>query len=189
MTKDFMKIHSGVPMLASDKANISIGRYTYGSPKLMTWTDRDKITIGSFCSLADEVVIFGGGEHRTDWFTTYPLRIIFELPGAGQDGHPHTKGETRIGNDVWIGYGAMILSGVSVGDGAVIGADSVVTRDVPPYTIVAGNPCKVIKYRFNEEVRSLLLDLKWWEWPIEKIIANVNTLCSNDIERLKKLKP
>lgn len=183
-----LKLNPEIPLLTSTKPNIKVGRYSYGNPKLLTWSDKESITIGSFCSIADEVVIFGGGEHRPDWITTSPIRVMFNLPGAMDDGHPHTKGETRIGNDVWIGYRAMILSGVTVGDGAIIGAGAVVTKDVPPYSIVAGNPAKVVKYRFDEETREVLLRIKWWEWEIEKIVDNVHILCSNDIDAFKKLK-
>lgn len=175
------------PMIKSDRPNISVGHYTYGHPKFITYTNKDFITIGSFCSIADDVVIFGGGEHRTDWITTYPLRIVFKLPFANEDGHPHTKGETRIGNDVWIGYRAIILSGVTIGDGAVIGAGSVVTKDVPPYVIVAGNPARVVKHRFDERFINELMAAKWWFWPIEKIIKNVDVLCGNDVERLRDI--
>jgi chloramphenicol O-acetyltransferase type B len=176
-----------VAFITSKNPNITVGRYSYGAPRFMTYTDRDRISIGSFCSIAEEVVIFGGGEHRIDWITTYPLRIALELPGALQDGHPATKGETRIGNDVWIGYGAMILSGIVVGDGAVIGAASVVTKDVPPYGIVGGNPAKLIKHRFENSAIDELLRIRWWDWPLEKIKANVHVLCSSDVEALKKI--
>ncbi len=182
-----VSIETKIPMLISDSPNVVVGQYTYGNPKLLTWTDKDRINIGSFCSIAEEVVIFGGGEHRVDWFTTYPIRIVFGLFGAGEDGHPHTKGNTEIGNDVWIGYGAKILSGVSIGSGAVIGAGSVVSKDIPPYAVAAGNPCKLIKYRFEEHIRELLLEAKWWEWPVEKIISNVHLLCGDDIDALRRV--
>jgi acetyltransferase-like isoleucine patch superfamily enzyme len=150
----------------------------------MLWDDSERIQIGSFCSIANEVVIFGGGEHRTDWVTTYPLRIAFGDLLESRDGHPATKGKTTIGNDVWIGFRAMLLSGVTIGDGAVIAAGAVVAADVPPYAIVAGNPAKVIRYRFEPNAIQKLLELAWWEWDFNKIKANVSLLCSTNIENL-----
>lgn len=175
-----VKVNPDISILTSEKENIRVGRYTYGNPKFLTWSDEERITIGSFCSISGEVVIFGGGEHRADWITTSPIRIMFDLEGARQDGIPCTKGETRIGNDVWIGYGALVLSGVTVGDGAVIGARAVVTKDVEPYSIVAGNPARVIKKRFDAHIIEDFLKIKWWEWPVKKIIDNVDLLCGND---------
>lgn len=170
--------------LTSDDPRVEVGHYTYGDPKFLMWSDRECIRIGKFCSIADDVTIFGGGEHRTDWVTTYPLRIIFGEKGAGSDGHPHTKGATTIGDDVWLGNGATILSGVTIGSGAVIGARSVITRDVPPYAIVAGNPGRVIRMRFSSEQIDNLLSMAWWDWPIEKIRAEIPVLCSADMGRM-----
>jgi acetyltransferase-like isoleucine patch superfamily enzyme len=147
-------MQSKIPELIPTDSRVSVGRFTYGNPQFMLWDDSERIQIGSFCSIASEVVIFGGGEHRTDWVTTFPLRIAFGDPLAGKDGHPASKGETRIGNDVWIGFRAMVLSGVTIGDGVVIGTGAVVAADVPSYAIVAGNPAKVIEK---------LLALRWWE--------------------------
>lgn len=149
----------------------------------MLWDESERIRIGSFCSIADEVVIFGGGEHRTDWATTFPLRIAFGDPLAGKDGHPVSKGETKIGSDVWIGFRVIVLSGVTIGDGAVIGAGAMVAADVPPYAIVAGNPAEVIRYRFPPNDIQRLLSLCWWDWDIDKIKENVPLLCSENIER------
>jgi len=131
----------------------SIGRFSYsysvpdvveGTPNLAT------LRIGSFCSIANNVTIFLDGEHRTDWVTTYPFNLILD-DFKSIKGHPKTKGSVIIGNDVWIGMNAMILSGVTIGDGAVIWANSVVSKDVAPYTIVAGNPARVIRQRFDQE--------------------------------------
>lgn len=174
--------HGFIPPLTSTDPRISVGRYTYGSPQLKVWSEEERIQIGAFCSIADGVIIFGGGEHRLDWVTTYPLRIALNSPGAGQDGHPHTKGATVIGNDVWIGHGAMIVSGVTVGDGACIGAGAVVSRDVPPYSVVAGNPAKVVRTRYDAATVTRLQSIAWWNWPIERIRAFEALLCSRDIE-------
>lgn len=167
-----------LPELQPDDPRVSVGHFTYGNPRLMLWDERERISIGKFCSIADEVTIFGGGEHRTDWVTTFPLRIAFGLEGAWQDGIPATKGKTEIGNDVWIGYGATILSGVRVGDGAVIGAHALVAGDIPPYAVVGGNPARVLKLRFQQAVISRLLDIRWWDWPIHEVRAVTDLLCS-----------
>jgi chloramphenicol O-acetyltransferase type B len=182
-------MQSKIPELISTDARVSVGRFTYGNPQLMLWDDAERIQIGSFCSIANEVVIFGGGEHRIEWATTFPLRIAFDDPLAGKDGHPASKGATKIGNDVWIGFRTIVLSGVNVGDGAVIGAGSVVASDVPPYAIVAGNPAKVLRYRFSAAEIEKLHELRWWEWNINKIKDNLSMLCSSDITALIKNEP
>lgn len=173
---------SCIPQLVSDDSRISVGRFTYGDPVFKLWGVGERIVIGSFCSIADGVTIFGGGEHNTRWVTTYPLRIAFGDPLAGKDGHPATKGETRIGSDVWIGDGASILSGVIVGDGAVVGARAVVAQDVPAYHIVAGNPARIVRRRFSNENVAALLEIAWWNWEVERIRAASALLCSDDIE-------
>ncbi|WP_279362441.1 CatB-related O-acetyltransferase [Xanthomonas sacchari] len=173
--------HGAIPPLVSNDPRITVGRFTYGEARFKVWTEAERIQIGAFCSIAEGVIIFGGGEHRSDWITTYPLRIAFGSPGAGQDGLPHTKGPTIIGNDVWIGHGAMVLSGVTVGDGACIGAGAVVSKDVPPYAIVAGNPARLVRMRFDAQSVARLLEIRWWDWPIEKIRAFESLLSDSDI--------
>lgn len=177
-------MQSEIPELIPTDLRVSVGRFTYGNPQFMLWDDSERISIGSFCSISNEVVIFGGGEHNTDWVTTFPLRIAFGEPLANKDGHPASKGETKIGNDVWIGFRAMVLSGVNIGDGAVIGAGAVVAADVPPYAIVVGNPAKVIRYRFAPNEIQELLKILWWEWDINKIQATSSLLCSTNIKEL-----
>lgn len=159
---------------------LSIGVGTYGSPLIYTWDEKTRIEFGKYCSIAADVKIIAGGEHRLDWITTYPFT---EFPRAwagaiGVEGHPATKGDVIIGNDVWIGNGVTILSGVEIGDGAVIAAGSVVTRPIPPYSIAGGVPAKVIRLRFTPEIIDALLILKWWDWPIYKIQANLKSLLS-----------
>ncbi len=153
----------------------SIGKYSYGSP--MPNLKADKF----FCSIAEDVTIVLGREHRPDWVTTYPFNIVFD-EFKSYKGHPATKGSVTIGNDVWIGTKAFILSGVTIGDGAVIGANSLVATDVEPYTIVAGNPAKVIRKRFNQETIDKLLKIKWWNWDIQRIKDNMHLLLSNKVD-------
>lgn len=171
-----------VEILRSNDPRISVGEGTYGKPRFLLWDELERIEIGKYCSIAEDVTIFGGGEHRTDWVTTYPLRIAFGDPHANKDGHPANKGPTIIGNDVWLGFRAVIMSGVKIGSGAVVGACAVVTKDVPPYSIVAGNPARVVKKRFEARQIESLLSIQWWEWPMEEIHKSMPMLCSSNID-------
>jgi Acetyltransferase (isoleucine patch superfamily) len=134
----------------------------------------DQLIIGKFCSIASDVkFIMNGGNHRTDWLTNYPFPVFGNgWESAMPDSWPF-KGNTVIGNDVWIGYGATIMPGIKIGDGAIIGAQSVVTRDVPPYSIVGGNPAKEIRKRFEDSVIEDLLNIRWWDWDIQKITRHL----------------
>jgi len=174
------------------KSHISIGRFTYGfeTLRVLQWNEGAALRIGSFCSIAEGATIFLGGEHRSDWITTFPFGHMFqdELGNVGLEGHPATKGDVVIGDDVWIGGQATILSGISIGCGAIVAANSTVTRDVSPYEIVGGNPAKLIRRRFEPEIISLLIELSWWNLPIESIRELAPTLCSNpDTEILRSL--
>lgn len=161
------------------------GRYTYGAPQVIVHEgDTGHLSVGAYCSIALEVQIALGGEHRTDWVSTYPFRALNGLPGAYEDGHPATRGDVTIGNDVWLGRGCMIRSGVTIGDGAVVGAQAVVTRDVEPYTIVAGNPARVIRRRFTKRQIARLLVVRWWDWPHEEILRVVHLLNGPDVDAL-----
>jgi acetyltransferase-like isoleucine patch superfamily enzyme len=162
-----------------------IGPYSYGQPVVLHADEPGGVSlvIGKYCSIADGVRILLGGEHRLDWVTTYPFpALLEEWPEAkGVRGTPATKGDVVIGNDVWIGHGATLLSGVTVGDGAVIGAMSVVTRDVEPYAIVAGNPAVEVRKRFDEETVARLLEVRWWDWPVERVREFIPALCSGGV--------
>lgn len=157
-----------------------IGDWTYGNPRIRSWREGATLKIGRFCSLAEGATILLGGEHRIDWIATHPVNILFgtkRVPGL-----PRSKGDVIIGNDVWIGTDALILSGVEIGNGAVIAARSVVTEDVAPYSIMAGNPAKHIKFRFSESIIDDLQKIAWWDWPLSKIEEAWPLLLSSDIE-------
>lgn len=166
-----------------------VGDYTYGVPRVRWWGEPARLRIGKFCSIADDVRIFLGGNHRVDWVSTYPFTAFADRWPKAQDiqGHPTTGGDVTIGNDVWIASTVLILSGVTIGDGAAIGSGAVVTRDVEPYSIVVGNPAREIAKRFDDDTIQFLLELRWWDWPEEKIRRHVDILCSTDIVRLRRL--
>lgn len=148
--------------------------------------DVDKLKIGKFCSIGSGAtfIMAGNQGHRYDWITSYPFYYT-NLNENSKDGYVRS-GDTVVGNDVWIGTEVIIMSGIKINDGAVIGTKAVVTKDVEPYTIVAGNPAKPIKKRFSQDEIQMLLEIKWWNWPIEKIKENIPILCSNNIKLLYK---
>lgn len=180
--------------------NIIIGDYTYyddeNNPEnfernVLYHYDfiGDKLIIGNFCAIATGAkFIMNGANHRMDSFSSFPFAIFGgswrEALKDGPLGAP-PKGDTIVGNDVWIGYGATIMPGVTIGDGAIIAAHSVVTADVEPYAIVGGNPAKMIKHRFDAEVRETLLQVQWWHWDIKKITRNIKAIFGTDLEALK----
>lgn len=147
----------------------------------------DRLIIGKFCSIASDVkFIMNGGNHRTDWFTNYPFPIFGQgWEVAMPDEWPH-KGDTVIGNDVWIGYGATLMPGVQVGDGAIVAAQAVVTKSVPPYAVVGGNPAQIIRYRFDEATVEALLEIQWWHWEIERITRHLRAICGADLVALRE---
>lgn len=154
-----------------------MGKYSYGDPRVRFFAgDHADVHVGRFCSIGPDVEFMVGGNHRVDWVSTYPVRVRHQLPGALVDGHPSSKGDIHVGNDVWIGSGARILSGVHVGDGAVIASFAVVARDVRPYAIVAGNPAREIRCRFDDNTVEQLLNVAWWNWDLQKVIKNVDLI-------------
>ena len=147
----------------------------------------DKLIIGKFCAIAKGVqFIMNGANQSMAGFSTYPFYIFGNGWEASQ---PHAsdlpdKGDTVIGNDVWIGYQALIMPGIKIGNGAIISSRSVVTSDVPAYSIMGGNPARVIRQRFNDETISILEKLAWWDWPVEKITQNLPAIRSANVEAL-----
>jgi acetyltransferase-like isoleucine patch superfamily enzyme len=166
-----------------ERGLLVIGRHTYGAPHIWNYHGSErKVTIGSFCSIGPNVEIITGGIHPTDWISTYPFRVQWKMKGAFEDGMPSSNGEVVIGSDVWLGTGATLLSGVHIGHGSVVAAKSVVTKDVPPYAMVAGVPAKIIRYRFDPEIIQRLLEIAWWEWDDARIREAVPRLSSSHVD-------
>lgn len=166
-----------------EKDIVVMGRHSYSVPVVHLHTGDDvRVTVGSWSALAGGVEILPGGNHRIDTVAGFPIRRRLGLPGVEASGQPWSKGDVHIGNDVWIGRGAKVLGGVTIGDGAVVAAYSVVTRDVPPYAIVAGVPARVAKYRFEEHVVAALGRIRWWDWDDARVIAAVDELTGDDVE-------
>ena len=157
----------GVTRYNVGNSRVEIGRYTYGTKKLaiLQWREGASLTIGSFCSVSGRMTVYLGGNHRVDWGTTYPFGHVFVGAFGGREitGHPHTNGDVTIGNDVWIGMNVTVMSGVTIGDGAVIAANSTVGKSVGPYEIWGGNPARLIKPRFAEDIARRLHALRWWD--------------------------
>lgn len=153
--------------------------------------NHDKLKIGKFCSIAcGAKFLFNSANHTMASLSTYPFPLFFEEWGLEKQSVTKAwdnKGDINIGNDVWIGYEAVLFAGVTVGDGAVIGTRAVVTKDVPPYTIVGGIPAKTIKRRFSDEKIEQLLKMRWWDWSEEKIAGNIQAIQSGCMEQLKEV--
>ena len=184
-----------------DAPNIEIGDFTYYDDPLGPdkFVERcvlhhypfigDKLIIGRFCAIAEGArFIMNGANHALSGFSTYPFNIFGHGWEEGFD--PDTwsrelRGDTVIGNDVWIGMEAVVLPGLHIGDGSIVAARSVVSHDVPPYSIVAGNPAKLVKARFDAGTVRRLLAVAWWDWPVEKITRNLDAIRGSDIARLE----
>jgi acetyltransferase-like isoleucine patch superfamily enzyme len=136
--------------------------------------------IGKYCSLADGITVIAGGEHDKDWFSTYPFIELWHMDELTFMKKKRYKGDIIIENDVWIGNNVTILSGVTIGNGAVIAAGSVIVKNVEPYSIVGGNPARIIKHRFSNSIIERLNKLQWWDWPEEKIRNNLRLLNNVD---------
>jgi virginiamycin A acetyltransferase len=180
------------------RPNIEVGDYTYyDDPRGPSEFEAnvlyhfefngDRLIIGKFCSIAAEVrFIMNGGNHPTSWLTTYPFPIFGQGWEAAMPPSWPTKGDTVVGHDVWLGYSALIMPGVRIGNGAIVATRSVVTKDVPSYAIVGGNPATVLRYRFDEPTIQRLESLAWWDWDAAKITRNVRALCDGDLDALER---
>lgn len=183
------------------RPQISVGDYTYyddsdGAADFESHVTHhypflgDRLVIGKFCAIAKGIeFVMNGANHRMNSVTTYPFNI---MGGGWEKSAPALcdlpfKGDTVVGNDVWIGQNVTVMPGVHIGDGAIIAANSVVTKAVPSYHIVGGNPCKIIRKRFDDALIAYLLVLKWWDWPAQKIFENLDALCSADLERIRRI--
>lgn len=183
------------------RPNIVVGDYTYyDDPEGPERFEKnvlyhfdflgDRLIIGKFCAIAAGTrFIMNGGNHFMGGFTTYPFTIFGDGWNTALPALPEFpfKGDTVVGNDAWLGYESLIMPGLKIGHGAVVAARSVVTKDVPPYAVVAGNPARIVRTRFSDEVVELLLRLAWWDRPAEWITRHIPVLCGNDPERLREL--
>ena len=187
-----------------DDPSISVGEYTIYDDFVRDPRDfqrnnvlyhypinRERLVIGKFCSIAcGAKFLFNSANHTLRSLSTYIFPVLFEEWGLDVERIPEAwdnRGDIVIGNDVWIGYEAVVLAGVTIGDGAVIGTRAVVTRDVPPYTIVGGVPAKPIRTRFPEKTIQQLLELRWWDWPPERVASGIDAIQSGDLEALRRL--
>jgi chloramphenicol O-acetyltransferase type B len=172
---------ASVQFLADRYPEYPIGTGSYGDLNVRHPNSEAKLVMGKYCSVAKGAQVFLGGEHQIEWVTTYPFSVL-DPDFWDIRGHPKTKGDVVIGNDVWIGAEAIIMSGVTIGDGAIIAARAVVVKDVAPYAIVGGNPAKFIKFRFDEMTIERLLAIKWWDWPEARIKSSIPQMLKPDVE-------
>lgn len=184
------------------RPNIEVGEYTYyddidGAERFEERVTHhypfigDKLVIGKFCAIGRGVeFIMNGANHRMCSVSTYPFNIMgegWEKCTPRLDDLP-LKGDTVVGNDVWFGQNVTVMPGVHIGDGAIIAANSVVASDIPPYCVAGGNPCRIIRKRFDDELIAYLLELKWWDWPPEKIMRNLEKLCNGDLHEIREIR-
>lgn len=152
--------------------------------------NKDRLIIGKFCSIAcGAKFLFNSANHALASFTTYPFPIFYDEWGTGQQVTDawDNKGDIVLGNDVWLGFESVVLAGAHIGDGAIVATRAVVTRDVPPYTIVGGVPARPIRKRFSDEVIELLQASQWWDWDVEKLRPRIPALCRGDVGALREM--
>ncbi len=174
------KLHRAQEKFRERYPHYPIGVGTYGMPEVHDWNEGSTLRIGSYSSIAGNVQIYLGGHHRIDWVSCFPFPAFVEEAAHIPD-YGGTRGDVLIGSDVWLCSNSIVLSGVSIGHGAVVANGSVVSRDVAPYSVVAGNPAQHLRWRFPEEQRQALLASAWWDWPESEVRAVTHLLCSPDI--------
>ena len=162
---------------------IEVGDFTYGTPIVHQWDEKTRLKIGKFCSIAGNVHILLGGEHHTEWLTTYPFNVLLADAYGFSENLAKSKGDVIIGNDVWIGENVTILSGVNIGDGAVIAAGAVVTKNVAPFEIAGGVSAYTLGFRSRKFRYGML---EWWNWPLERLVDAIPLLVSDDLDALVK---
>lgn len=175
------KIQRGPLKFKQRYPSYEIGAGSYGIPVVHDWQEGATLKIGSYTSIAESVEIFLGGHHRSDWITTYPFPAMVE-EAKHVPNYAVSRGDVVIGSDVWLCTNSIILSGVTVGHGAIVAAGAVVSRDIAPYSIVAGNPARHIRWRFDPEVCAALLQAAWWDWPEPEVRSISALLCSDRLE-------
>jgi len=166
-----------------EDGTLVMGRASHVAPVVRRFKgDTGRVFVGNFVSIAEGVEFYSGGLHRTEWVSQYGLRAMFDLPGAYEDGFPHGRGDTRVGHDASLANGVIVMSGVTIGPGAVVTTRSVVTKDVAPYEIAGGVPAKRLGQRFGDEQIAALLRIAWWDWPDATIRERVELLSSPDVD-------
>jgi virginiamycin A acetyltransferase len=195
--------HTGTVFLkpAIDHPRFTVGDYTYASAHVPPddWaahlapylypSSPERLTLGRFCQIANGVTfITASANHRYDGITSYPF-AIFAGPREGRASMPGPGPDTEVGHDVWIGANATILPGARIGSGAIIGAGSVVAGEVPPYAIVAGNPARILRHRFDTDTIARILGVAWWHWPVDRILAHEAAICGGDVAALESAAP
>lgn len=160
-------------------SQVEIGEGSYGGLAINAYDRTTRLQMGKFCSVAEGVRVVLGGEHRVDWATTYPFSVIW--PEIEKSGHPATRGDVVIGNDVWLGTEALIASGTTIGDGAVVAARTLVVGRVPPYAVWGGNPGRFLRWRFAPDLCERLRALAWWDWPRERLVRALPSMLSTDV--------
>lgn len=193
--------HAGTVFLSAvlDHPRIEVGDYSYASantppedwayhlaPYLYPFSP-ERLIIGKFCQIADGVLfITASANHRHDGFSTFPFAVFGGGPVQGRPSMPAPGKDTVIGHDVWLGQGARVLPGARIGSGAIVGAGAVVSGDVPPYSVIGGNPGRVLRRRFDPDTIAALLDIAWWDWPMPRILAAEAAICGGDLGALRR---